>query len=48
MEDMGLRLDVLLTRESDKRFEMEVLVERPVEGEGDADRGVEISELDEL
>lgn len=49
IEDIGLKFEVLLAREMDMRFEIVVWEERPVEGEGEADRGVEISELaDEL
>lgn len=48
MVDIGLRLEVLLAEEMDMRLEMVVVDERPLEEEGEAERGVEMSELDEL
>lgn len=48
--DIGLRLDILLAEDMDMRLEAVVAEERPLEEreEGEAERGVEMSELEEL
>jgi hypothetical protein len=45
-EDIGLKIDILL-EDADMRLEMEVRDVRPVEEDGEAERGVDISELEE-
>jgi hypothetical protein len=45
-EDIGLKIDILL-EDADKRLGIEVKDVRPADEDGEADRGVDISELEE-
>lgn len=50
MEDMGFWADILREDEMERRLKLDIddWDERPMEEEGEMDRGVEISELDVL
>ena len=50
MDDIGFWADILRECEMERRLELDIddWDERPMEDEGEMDRGVEISELDVL